>query len=91
MSPGSNLTIWEIKRYGFTTVPLAIVFAEVQMMVSMIHAQLLAIKKGDILNLDNDTHLALRSPSKLAFSSHSDGLFDNSAIIRELCGFQALG
>ena len=56
------------------------------MMLSTIRAQLLAVKKGDIL--DNDTQLALRSPSKLAFT---DGLFDNSAIIRECCAFQALG
>jgi len=89
VSGKTTSTLFYKLRYVFSKVPQAIVFSEVQMMLSMIIAQLLAVKKGDIL--DNDTHMALRTPSKLAFSSHPDGLFDNSAIIRELCGFQALG
>lgn len=86
VSGKTTSTLFYKLRYGFTRVPQEIVFAEVQMMLSTIRAQLLAVKKGDIL--DNDTQLALRSPSKLAFT---DGLFDNSAIIRECCAFQALG
>ena len=74
-------------RYGFTKVPRRIVFAEVGMMLSTIHARLQAIKSGQPMIMS-------QSSSQPNYVVTPGGLYDSSPLgaeaIRELCSFKAM-
>ena len=72
-------------RYGFTMVPRRVVFAEVGMMLSTIHARLLALKSGQKTTTQS-------SSSQPSFVVAPGGLYDSSPLgaestLRELCSF----
>lgn len=78
-------------RYDFTRTPLPVLLSEMEIILSTLQKQLLAIDSGQpvkCLDLDLRT-LIERSSQQLSFALSPDGLYASSTI-RSLCGYKAM-
>jgi hypothetical protein len=80
-------------RYGFTKTPPIVIIGEMNMILTNLRMQLLAINNGLLRlpaqSLDFDSQMSLKFSPQLSFSLSPDGLYAESAI-RGMCAFKTM-